>query len=163
MFYPDVYLRSVTALTARRLRDLGIRGLILDVDNTLTTHDNPVPRPDVLRWLDGMRAAGIKMIILSNNSPARVRPFAEILGMDFAADAAKPLPGGYRRAAAKLGLGGKELAVVGDQIFTDVLGGNLCGFKTVLVKPMQPEDTRFFRLKRRLEKGILKIYANNRR
>ena len=163
LFFPDIYLKSITALTPALLGRWGIRGLILDVDNTLTTHDNPAPDPEVLRWLEEMSTQGIRMIILSNNSPQRIRPFADMLGMGFTANARKPLPNGFRRAARELGLSGGEIAVVGDQIFTDILGGNCYGMKTVLVKPMLLEKTRFFRLKRRLERDILKAYGTAKR
>ncbi len=162
LLYPTLYLPSIACLQPEQLQRWGVRGLILDVDNTLTTHDNPVPHPEVQRWLEVMRQAGVSMIILSNNHPPRVKPFAELLGLPFTADAAKPLPKGFRRAARELNLPKEQIAVVGDQIFTDVLGGNLFGAKTVLLQPIQPESTWFFRLKRRLEKGILRNYkANN--
>ncbi|MGI6403156.1 MAG: YqeG family HAD IIIA-type phosphatase [Oscillospiraceae bacterium] len=162
-FYPTLYLQSIACLQPAQLQRWGVRGLILDVDNTLTTHDNPVPHPEVLIWLEQMRSAGIAMIILSNNHPPRVKPFAELLGLPFTADAAKPLPKGFRRAARDLNLPKDQIAVVGDQIFTDILGGNLFGAKTVLIKPIQPESTWFFRLKRRLEKGILrKFHVKNK-
>ena len=153
--FPNFYLKSITALTPAILKRWGIRGLILDVDNTLTTHGNPHPDPDVLLWLKTMREHHIEMAILSNNTPRRVQPFAKVLRMDFVANAKKPLAFGFRRVAAKLGLAKDEIAVVGDQIFTDILGGNLWGAKTILVKPIQPETTSFFRLKRRLERDII--------
>jgi len=134
----------------------GIRGLILDVDNTLTTHGNPRPDPDVLLWLKVMREHHIEMVILSNNTPKRVQPFAEELRMDFVATAKKPLASGFGRAAAKLGMTKDKVAVVGDQIFTDILGGNLWGARTILVKPIEPETTMLFRLKRRLERDIIR-------
>ena len=163
LFYPDVYFKSITDITPALLRSWGVRGLILDVDNTLTTHDNPTPAPAVLRWLDIMRDHDIKMIILSNNTPQRIKPFAKALGMGFTADAKKPLPSGFKRAADELGLSKSEVAVVGDQIFTDILGGNHWGARTILVKLMQPEATRFFRIKRRLERNILSAYGKRKR
>lgn len=158
VFHPTLYLDRITGLSLSQLEAWGIKGLILDVDNTLTTHDNPIPDPAIRRWLEEAAAAGIRMIILSNNHPPRVKPFAEILGLPFTADAAKPLSGGYRRATQELGLSKEEVAVVGDQIFTDILGGNLFGIRSVLVQPIQPEENWFFRLKRRLEGGILRSY-----
>ena len=163
LFYPNLYLKSITGLTPGLLRQWGVRGLILDVDNTLTTHDSPTPCPEVLRWLEVMRAHHIEMIILSNNTARRIEPFAKALGMGFVAHAKKPLASGYRRAAAELELDKSELALVGDQIFTDILGGNLWGVRTILVRPMQPESTRLFMLKRRLERSILKAYGKGKK
>jgi len=160
VLFPDHYLKSVTSLTPALLKRWGIRGLILDVDNTLTTHGSPDIDGGVQRWLAAMREHHIKMTILSNNTLRRVQPFAKALRMGFIASGAKPLARGFERAAAKLSLAKNEIAVVGDQIFTDVLGGNLWGAKTVLVKPIRPETTTRFRIKRRIEQEIiLRLYG----
>jgi HAD superfamily phosphatase (TIGR01668 family) len=132
-----------------------IEGLVLDVDNTLTTHDNPRPAEGVLNWLAATRECGISMIILSNNSPERVAPFAHILGLDFEADGKKPMPGGVLRACHHMDVSPKRAALIGDQIFTDILGGNLAGLLTLLVDPIEPEAGWFFRLKRRCERLVL--------
>ena len=158
--FPDIYLKSITALTPALLNRWGVRGLILDVDNTLTTHGSPGIDTGVRRWLALMREHHIKMAILSNNTLRRVQPFARTLRLDFVASGAKPLARGFERAAAKLRLAKDEIAVVGDQIFTDVLGGNLWGARTVLVKPIRPETTGRFRIKRRIEQDIiLRLYG----
>ena len=103
---PDYYIPHITGVTLEFLRRHGIRGLILDVDNTLTTHDDPTPHPDIAAWLDGMRQAGVGMMIVSNNTEERVRPFAEILGLPYVADGKKFYParasvrGGQRKSSA---------------------------------------------------------------
>lgn len=158
VFYPSVMLRRVSDISPEQLKLLGISALILDVDNTLTTHNNPMPDTDVLKWLAVMRENGIKLVIASNNSGARVNAFAKKLGLDYVARAAKPLPIGFWRVAKRMGLSAKSFGVVGDQIFTDTLGGNLFGAKTFLVQPMQPEKGPFFKLKRKIEVPIIKAY-----
>jgi HAD superfamily phosphatase (TIGR01668 family) len=158
IFYPTAAVRRVTDITVELLKGIGVRALALDVDNTLTTHNNPIPDVKVMAWLAKMREAEISMIILSNNSKDRVLPFARQLRLDFVARGAKPLPFGYARTAKELGIPKGELAVVGDQIFTDVLGGNLYGAKSILVEPMYPEEGPLFRLKRRWEVGVLRRY-----
>ncbi len=155
LFYPAFSVGRVTGLTPEFLDSIGVRGLVLDVDNTLTTHDNPQPFPDIAQWLCEMKAIGIPMLIVSNNHPARVEPFAKILGLDFVADGAKPLSKGFRQAARQLALSPGEIGVVGDQIFTDILGGNLFGAKTILVQPLGPETKAFIRFKRKLERVVL--------
>ena len=153
---PDYYIPHITGVTLEFLRRHGIRGLILDVDNTLTTHDDPTPHPDIAAWLDGMRQAGVGMMIVSNNTEERVRPFAEILGLPYVADGKKPGTDGMRRAAEKLGgLRPEETAVIGDQIFTDILGANLCGMRSVLLDPLSPDPSATVRFKRSLE-GFLR-------
>lgn len=155
MFHATVALRSVLQIQPGLLRQYGIRGLMLDLDNTLTTHDNPAPAEGVLSWIAVMRKAGIAMMIVSNNRPHRVEPFAAALGLPFVAEGAKPLPKGFRQAQKRMQLPFSQLAVVGDQIFTDILGANLCGVKSIYVRPIQYESTSFFKVKRWLERPFL--------
>ena len=155
MFHATVALRSVLQIQPGLLRQYGIRGLMLDLDNTLTTHDNPAPAEGVLSWIGLMRQAGIAMMIVSNNRPRRVQPFAAALGLPFVAEGAKPLPRGFRLAQKRMQLPFSQLAVVGDQIFTDILGANLCGVKSIYVRPIQYENKGFLRVKRWLERPFL--------
>ena len=141
---------------------MNIKGLILDVDNTLTTHDNPIPLDGVKNWLKEMQSAGIKMMIVSNNSAERVTPFAEMLGLDFVPNGKKPLSKGFREAVKIMGLHKKQIAVIGDQLFTDILGGNLFKIKTILVTPIELEKKGFLKFKRIIEKPILKHYCNKK-
>ena len=155
MFQATVALRSVLQIQPGLLRQYGIRGLMLDLDNTLTTHDNPAPAEGVLSWIGVMRQAGIAMMIVSNNRSHRVQPFAAALGLPFVAEGAKPLPRGFRLAQKRMQLPFSQLAVVGDQIFTDILGANLCGVKSIYVRPIQYENKGFLRVKRWLERPFL--------
>lgn len=159
ILYPTASFKKISDIRPETLESFGVSALILDVDNTLATHNNPVPDEDVLVWLEQMRKAGIRLVIASNNNKRRVRPFASELGLDYVSRAMKPMPVGFLRVCGRLGLPPENIGVVGDQIFTDVLGGNLFGAKTFLVQPMSPENGPLFRLKRRLEVVILKNYA----
>ena len=94
-------------------------------------------------------------MIVSNNHPPRVRPFADMLGLEFVCEGRKPLSKGFREASVRMGLGKSELAAVGDQIFTDVLGANLFGIKMLYVSPIKHETTTFFKVKRKLEVPFL--------
>lgn len=155
IFKPTFALKSVLEITPQALAVHDINALILDLDNTLTTHDNPVPAEGVLDWIADMRSHGIKLLIVSNNSAERVAPFAEILGLHFVPNGAKPLPAGYIKAVKELGYSRKNICAVGDQIFTDILGANLAGIRSVFVYPIEPEKSRFFRIKRAIEKPLL--------
>ncbi len=159
IFYPRFSFRRVTDLTVEWLKGQGISALLLDVDNTLTTHNNPEVPAEVLDWLHEMRAAGMKLLLLSNNHPARVAPFAQKLGVGFIADAAKPLGGGVKRSQKVLGETPEGIALVGDQIFTDVLCANLAGITSILVEPMQLESSWPFRLKRWAEQLAMRGYS----
>lgn len=147
--------RRVTDITPEYLGESGIKGLILDLDNTLTTHDNPKPAEGVLDWLDTMKKNDIRLMIVSNNHSPRVKPFADMLGLDFVSEGAKPLTKGFKEAKSLMQLNKNELAAVGDQIFTDVLGANLFGIKMLYVVPIEHEKTTFFKVKRKLELPFL--------
>lgn len=158
LFAPRLMLGKMIDITPELLRQRGLRGLLLDIDNTMTTHDNPVPAEGVLDWIARMKSEGFVLIVVSNNSEERVAPFAETIGLDFVSHGKKPLPDGFRRACEMSGMKPAEAAVVGDQIFTDILGGNLLGAYTILTKPYQLEEMPFFKVKRALEKPVIRGY-----
>ena len=155
LFKSTAYFRKVTDITPEFLKKLRVKGLILDIDNTLTTHDNPVPAERVPEWIDLMKKNSIKLVIVSNNHPPRVKPFADMLGIDFVCEGKKPLSKGFKEAVRKIKLPRKNIAAVGDQIFTDVLGANLYGIKMLYTVPIEHEKTMFFKIKRTLEKPFL--------
>lgn len=164
LFFPTLYRRRITDVTAEDMRALGARGVLLDIDNTLTTHDAPELSADVSAWLERMQAAGLRLMVVSNNSEARVAPFAEKLGLPFYAKAGKPLPRGYRAAAERLGVPKGECAAIGDQIFTDIVGANVNGMASILLEPIEPETKqKFIVFKRRLERLLLRGRQKRRR
>ncbi len=112
--------------------------------------------------LDMCKKSGIKLIILSNNTQTRVKPFADSLGLDFVSDALKPKKDGYDKAVKKLGLDKKNIAAVGDQLLTDIAGGNRCGVMTVLVQPFDTNENFFISLKRKIEKIILFFWKRSK-
>lgn len=164
LFYPTVYRRRITDVTAEDLRRRGARAVLLDVDNTLTTHDAPDLDPAVRDWLARMHGEGFKLVIVSNNSPARVEPFARSVDLPFVAHGRKPLPVGYRAAAAALEVPLRECIAIGDQIFTDVLGANLANIPSILLEPIQPEvEQKFIVFKRKIERLLMKNKHQSRR
>lgn len=162
VFQPNLILKDVTRIDRALLKANGIRGLILDVDNTLTLHDSQMLRDDVTAWIESMKAADIPMVIVSNNNHDRVKPFAENLGLDFVSMGLKPLTVGFTKAQKKLDLPVQQIAVVGDQIYTDILGGNLKGMFTILVHPMLLEDGWSFKVRRQLETIHIRAYRRKR-
>jgi len=153
----DFAFRKTVHITPAFLKKHGIKGLILDVDNTLTTHDHPVPAEGIPEWIATMKKSGIKLMIVSNNRAERVKPFAEMLGLDFVSKGAKPMKKGYVRAMEKMGLSPSETAAVGDQLFTDIWGANFSKVTSIFVQPIEPEGKkeRFIRFKRVIEKPFL--------
>ncbi len=156
IFKPTYILKSVTEISADFMAEKNLKGLILDLDNTLTTHNNPHPAEKVTDWIDKMKSIGIKMMIVSNNNSQRVTPFAKNLGLDFVANGKKPLSTGFNKAQEIMNIPFSEIAIVGDQIFTDILGANLKRVRTIYVHPIELESTFFFKIKRFLEKPFLK-------
>ena len=135
----------------------GVRGLILDYDNTLALWRGEL-LPESEEWMRRARAVGLRLCVLSNAARSgRVRRSLKRVGVEVEARALKPLPRGFRRAARRMGLRPEEVAVVGDQIFTDVLGGNLAGMRVVLVRPLGRREFVTTRLARLLERVVLRV------
>ncbi|ADU23570.1 MULTISPECIES: YqeG family HAD IIIA-type phosphatase [Ruminococcus] len=154
-FKPTYVFDKVKDITPDFLKKKNIKGLLLDLDNTLTTHNNPIVPQSSLDWIELMKQNGIRLMIVSNNHAPRVSPFAEQLKIDFVCEGAKPLTIGYTKAIKRMGLEKREVAAVGDQIFTDILGSNLKGIRSLFVFPIKPEESLPFRFKRACEKPFL--------
>ena len=156
ILFPDHLLESTLGLTDEFLASHGIKGIIFDIDNTLVGYHTPRPTSAVLSLLSHLQEKGIKMAIASNNSGARVRRFAADLGLPAYHRSAKPLPFRLRKIVGDFALPAEQVALVGDQIFTDVWGGNWAGIQTILVEPVDAlEKNLFFRIKRALEEPII--------
>lgn len=155
---PDVKFHGITDITVEALEKFGIKALLLDVDNTMSTHHGTVLTDGLCEWIAAMQQSGIKLMVLSNSKRRRIEPFANRIGLPFISLGCKPLPTGYLRGVKALGEKCKNTAIVGDQIFTDVLGGNIVGVKTVLLTPIKLEDGWSFKLRRKLEKKVYKRY-----
>lgn len=161
LFKPTFHVKNVLSINKEFLEKNGVTALVLDMDNTLSMHGNPCAEAGVSEWLCEMRALGIKMRVVSNNTNKRVAPLAAKLGLSFTANGAKPLTFGITRAMKAMNAGKSETLVVGDQIFTDIMAGNLKGVRTVLVEPFHLENTWTFKLKRRLESLVFKRDYSN--
>lgn len=163
MLKPTYIFNSVTDITPEFLKENNITALLLDVDNTMSVaHANKTLREGLPEWLSNMRENDISMMILSNAKKERAKIFADSVGLDVVGLAAKPLPFGYLKAVKMLGKNRKTVAIVGDQIFTDIMGGRLAFIKTILVTDITPEDKTFFKIKRYFERIMLKRWKNER-
>lgn len=155
---PDIKLCGITDITVELLNKYEIKALLLDVDNTMSTHHGTILTDGLIEWIKKMQDGGIKLMVLSNSKKFRVEPFAARIGLPFISLGCKPLPFGYLRGVKALGEKRKNVAIVGDQIFTDILGGNAVGVKTVLLTPIKLEDGWSFKVRRKLEKKLYKKY-----
>lgn len=152
---PDDYLTDVRALDLDALAAAGVRALLVDIDNTLLPRGEAEVPAQYAAWLGTAAAAGFGICFVSNSWREIVRQRAQELGYPLVAKALKPLPFGFRAGARHLGVRPGQCAVVGDQIFTDILGGNLAGARTVLVLPLSHVDLPHTLLLRRLERLIM--------
>jgi HAD superfamily phosphatase (TIGR01668 family) len=151
---PDFELDHVKDITPDLLREAGIRGLLVDVDNTIAPWRQAV-EPDICEWLTGIQDAGIPISILSNNRhPTRVKLMAEELGLQCIARAGKPRRRGYEKGRELMNLEKHEIAIVGDQIFTDIVGGKRAGIRTILVTPLPGGELPALRVLRFLERVV---------
>ena len=150
-FVPDHRLASVGEISESYLKKRGIGGLIVDLDNTLALPDDMEPTGDARRFAARMKRAGVPVIVVSNNSLPRVAGFCEKLGFDYIFKSGKPFGTGIRRAIKKLGLPRSQVALIGDQLITDVLAASLNGIRCILTDPIVLEKGFFFQIKRGFE------------
>ena len=161
-FVPDHYFDTVYEVTPEMLIENGVKGLILDIDNTLVPYEIPEPTDENVAWLRSMWEAGIKTAFVSNNHQDRVELYNKELGCPAFFDSGKPFKKACNRALAAMELKSCETAIIGDQVFTDVVAGRNAGLKmAILVKPIKDKTNLFFKFKRLLEKPVIATY--NRR
>lgn len=155
-FLPNKQVDTVFDIEPNLLKERGIKGIITDLDNTLVPWDIADATPEIIQWFDEMKDHGLKIAIISNNNEERVRIFSEPLDIPFLPSAKKPLGRTFNKGARQLGLRNDEIAVVGDQLLTDILGGNLAGFYTILVTPIVQTDAKITQFNRKIERSILR-------
>ncbi len=156
-FCPQLVVSSVTALTPAFFQARGLRAALLDLDNTLVLWHGIEVAPEVGAWIAEMKAAGLQFCLASNtHRPRRLAALGETLGVPFELGIAKPGRAGLRRCLERVGTPPEATAMIGDQVFTDIWGGNRCGLYTVLVRPMGPREFIGTRLvSRPLEKMVI--------
>lgn len=158
IFLPNHQANSIYDLNPTIFLNEGIRGIVVDLDNTLVPWNVSHATDEVIQWLNSLTDAGLSVIIFSNNDEQRVEAFAKPLGIPFIHRAKKPLQGAFKRARNQMGISSGQLAVIGDQLLTDILGGNLSGAYTILVVPIVNSDARVTKFNRFIEKLILNYF-----
>lgn len=152
---PDAYVKSIYDISPEGLKKKGIFGLILDIDNTLVATHTMEADEKVISFVRNMNANGVKTVIVSNAKRERVELFSKPLGIEFVYKALKPFGKGFDQAVKKMNLPKDKIAIIGDQLFTDVLGGNLKGLHAILLDPIDLNEPFFIRVKRIFEKPFL--------
>jgi len=155
MLAPDLHVASVTDVSLEWLRAKGLVGVLVDVDDTLVPGDDRPVAPAAEAWVAGLIAAGVRVGILSNGTWRRVADLGRRLDVPAVAMAGKPWGFAFRRGVAALGTTPATTVMVGDQLFTDVLGARCAGLASVLVSPLTPGRHAHTRVARRLERWVL--------
>ncbi len=158
ILYPNAYFDSILNIDTEFLKQNQIKGLILDVDNTLIDYNkNMLEGLD--KWIKNIKQNNIKLYILSNsNKKEKVANIANKLQIEYSYFAKKPLKTGFNKVKKIINLDSKNIAVIGDQIFTDVIGANRCKMFSILVKPIDNKDIWATKIKRPIENSIIKRY-----
>ncbi|MFJ7637286.1 YqeG family HAD IIIA-type phosphatase [Peribacillus sp. NPDC097264] len=158
LFLPSEHVQSIFDIDPEKLKEKGIKGVITDLDNTLVEWDRPTATPELIIWIDKLRAHGILVTIVSNNNEKRVRSFSDPLQIPFIHQARKPMARAFHKARKAMGLKLEETVVIGDQLMTDVLGGNRGGFHTILVVPVAQTDEFRTKINRYFERKIMAFF-----
>lgn len=156
-FLPDEHVENILDIQPEMLKKRGIKGLVTDLDNTLVAWNEPNITPQLIAWFSSLKKAGISVMIMSNNSEKRVKLFSHPADIPYIFRARKPLPFAFKRAMRIMNVKKDELVVVGDQLMTDVWGGNQVGAHTILVAPIASTDGWATKLNRHLERFILSL------
>ncbi len=158
---PDARFHSAYELPYEEMYRRGYRGLIYDIDNTLVDHGAPA-NEGAIALFERLHRIGFVTMLISNNNEERVAPFAGLCHTDYLHKAHKPMPGGYASCLERMGTTRENTLFIGDQIFTDVLGGKLAGIRTILTSPLNPKEEFQIVLKRVPERFILSSYEKKR-
>lgn len=162
IFYPKGYFQKVSEISIEYLKQNHIKGIILDVDNTLIDYYKHMTE-ETASWIQMLKEKDIKMCILSNsNKKEKVEAVANKLGLEYRHWGMKPLKRGFKKARKMLNLPNEEIAVIGDQIFTDVIGANRMKMFSILVEPIEEKDIWVTLLKRPIENLIKKRILKNK-
>ncbi|ARJ49908.1 YqeG family HAD IIIA-type phosphatase [Staphylococcus lutrae] len=158
LFLPNQYVNSIYEIDLDKLKALNITGIITDLDNTLVGWDEAEPTPKVKTWFEQLDEKGFKVTIVSNNNAQRVQSFCRDLKVDYIFKAQKPRGKSLRRAMQQMALQQHETVVIGDQMMTDVFGGNRNGLYTIMVVPVKNSDGLITQFNRLVERRLLKHF-----
>jgi len=161
-FKPDFTFNTYKDVTPEFLKEQGIDAVLSDIDNTLAPYEQAEPDENIIAWVNSLKENGIGLALISNNHTDRVKIFNKTLGLLAYPDSGKPGSKYLKLALSELGSEAERAAVLGDQLFTDAYAGKRMGMKAIIVPPINDKKTLFFKLKRALEKPIMKSYFRDK-
>ena len=156
---PDYMFGSYREITPDFLKSIGVRALLIDIDNTLAPYEQSEPCAETLLWFEELAKNGICAALVSNNHEPRVEQFNRTLGLDAYPDSHKPRRGMLEKAMKKMGVKHSETAMLGDQLLTDSYAGKHIGLVSIIVPPIKDKTNLFFRSKRFCERPFIRKYA----
>ena len=163
LLFPDLYYKNVQSISLDDLKEKNIHGLILDVDNTLIDFHKVMPE-GIKEWVKKAKEMEMKICILSNtNNIKKIQKVSNELQIPYIGFAKKPFKQGFIKVIELLGLKSENIAVIGDQLFTDILGGNRMKMTSIFVEPIDSKDIIVTRIKRPIERLILKYYLKKQK
>jgi HAD superfamily phosphatase (TIGR01668 family) len=154
-YVPDIYSKSIYTIDYQKLISRGIKCLLLDLDNTIVPPSFKRPTRKAREFMEELKGLGFKIIIISNSGWVRLKPFKEDLGIDVYGWARKPLPHKFLEIMDKYHYNVSEVAIIGDQIMTDIIGGNNVGITTILINPISPKEKVLTKFNRFRERRVL--------
>ena len=159
---PDYMFKTFDEVTPEFLEALGIRALLIDIDNTLAPYEQPEPDDRIHQWFADLDAHGIRAALISNNHPPRVERFNKSLGLPAYPDSGKPKSSALLSAMKEMGSTPEDTAGLGDQLLTDALAAHRLDMISIIVPPIKDKTTPFFRFKRWLERPYIRKYHKKR-
>ena len=157
---PNDYVKSVFQIDIEKLAEAGFKGIITDLDNTLVGWDVKSPTIEIQQWFKRANELGITITIVSNNNEDRVSSFSKDLDVDFIFKARKPVGKAFKTAIKHMNIKPEETIVIGDQMLTDVFGGNRNGLYTIMVVPVKRTDGFITKFNRIIERRLLNYFKN---
>lgn len=155
-YVPDMYQKSIYEINYQRLFDRGLKCLLFDLDNTLVPYNIKEPNERIIDLFNELKKIGFKVIIFSNSGKKRLKKFKDALEVDCCARAMKPFSKKFLKVLDEYNYNINEVAIIGDQILTDIKGGNLVGITTIFINPISKKDCFFTIFNRAIEKKIIK-------
>lgn len=156
-FLPDMYVKDVKSIPYNKLKKMGIKCLIFDLDNTLALLDEVEPPKRVTDLIDKL-SKDFKVFIITNSKGRRALPYMEVLDIEIISFAMKPFTKGLREISKKYKFKKQEMVMIGDQLVTDILSGKNFGIKTIFVDALGEKDLKITKLNRFIEKKIINKY-----
>lgn len=154
-YVPDMYQKSIYSINYQNIFECGIKCLLFDLDNTIAPIGIHEPTKKTKDLFKRLKEKGFKLVIFSNSGKKRLKPFKEILDVDCCASAMKPFSGSFFKVLKEYDLDVSEVAIIGDQILTDIVGGNTVGITTILINPVSTNDQLFTKFNRVIERRII--------